>query len=44
MVDSERQKLLTARKIIEIKVVAGTFSLFSAASWADISFLLSCRD
>lgn len=42
MVDSERQKPLTARKIVEIKVVAGTFSLFSAASWADfcLSFFL----
>ena len=42
MVDSERQKPLTARKIVEIKVVAGTFSLFSAASWAD--FFLSLAD
>lgn len=37
---SERQKLLTPRKMIEIKV-AGTFSLFSAGSRADFSDLLS---
>lgn len=36
----KRQKLLTTRKMIEIKIVVGTFSLFSAGSQADFpSFL-----